>query len=166
MRALQRQWALLSLVPRAPRRVDSATLELQLREAGFPIHLRTIQRDLVVLSGVFPLVCDERTKPFGWSWSREGAALTVPAMGPHTALVFKLAAEAFARMLPPETRAFVSSHLATAEGVLATSGPVLSTWAERVRDVPVAEVDGRVRIELQLVTERTKSFRPPRASRQ
>jgi hypothetical protein len=150
MRALQRQWLLLSQVPRAPRGIDTATLEVQLREAGFPIHRRTIQRDLVALSRMFPLVCDETTKPFAWSWSRDAAALTIPAMGPHTALIFKIAADVLAPILPPETQAFVTAHLPVAEGVLAMSGTVMSTWPERLRDVPLSTRDGRVRIELQL----------------
>jgi hypothetical protein len=150
MRALQRQWSLLCRVPRAPRRIDAATLEIQLREAGFPTHRRTIQRDLIVLSRTFPLECDERTRPFGWSWSRDGAALTIPAMGPHTALIFKIAADVLAPLLPTETQAFLTTHVALAEGVLAVSGPLLSTWSDRVREVPVSSTDGRVRIELRL----------------
>jgi hypothetical protein len=123
---------------------------VQLREAGFPIHRRTIQRDLIALSRMFPLVCDETTKPFSWSWSRDAAALTIPAMGPHTALVFKIAADLLAPVLPLETQTFLTTHLAVAEGVLAMSGVVLSTWSERLRDVTLSSSDGRVRVELQL----------------
>ena len=150
MRALQRQWLLLSQVPRAPRGIDSATLEVQLRDAGFAIHRRTIQRDLVALSRMFPLVCDERTKPFSWSWSRDAAALTIPAMGPHTALVFKIAADLLAPLLPAETQTFLTTHLPVAEGVLAISGVVLSTWPDRLRHATLSSPDGGVRFQLPL----------------
>lgn len=55
----------------APHRVDSAKLAAQLRERGLVVHRRTVQRDLTELAKVFPIVCDERTKPYGWRWSDE-----------------------------------------------------------------------------------------------
>lgn len=75
-----RQWHLLTLLPQAPRRIDTATLEALLRARGFAAHRRTIQRDLVELASVFPIVADERSKPYGWCWA-EGASLfaAVPA---------------------------------------------------------------------------------------
>jgi predicted DNA-binding transcriptional regulator YafY len=87
--AIVRQWHLLTLLPKAPRRIDTATLAERLRARGFEVHRRTIQRDLVELATVFPLVSDERTKPYGWRWSDDaelscaipalaGAAATVP----------------------------------------------------------------------------------------
>jgi predicted DNA-binding transcriptional regulator YafY len=59
---------LLTLLPTRPRRVDTATLEERLRSRGLAIHRRTIQRDLVELATVFPIVADERSKPYGWRW--------------------------------------------------------------------------------------------------
>jgi hypothetical protein len=54
-------------------------------------------------------------------------------------------------VLPPETREFLATHLAVAEGVLADSGPVLSSWPNRVHEVPGATPgDGCVRIELRV----------------
>src|ERR1700690_813976 len=72
--AIERQWLILSLLPKRPRRVDTASLEQLLRERGYDVHRRTIQRDLIQLSAVFPIVADERQKPFGWRWS-ENACL-------------------------------------------------------------------------------------------
>jgi predicted DNA-binding transcriptional regulator YafY len=72
--AIERQWLILSLLPKRPRRVDTASLEQRLRERGYNVHRRTIQRDLVQLSAVLPIIADERQKPFGWRWS-ENACL-------------------------------------------------------------------------------------------
>lgn len=66
--AIVRQWHLLTLLPKGPRRVDTATLEQQLRARGLDVHRRTIQRDLVELAAMFPIVSDERTRPYGWRW--------------------------------------------------------------------------------------------------
>ncbi len=64
-----RQWLILTMLPRRPRRIDTGTLERKLRERGIVVHRRTIQRDLLELAQVFPIVADERAKPFGWRWS-------------------------------------------------------------------------------------------------
>lgn len=73
--SIVRQWHLLTLLPKRPRRIDSATLEERLRARGLDVHRRTIQRDLIELAGVFPIVSDERTKPYGWCWADDAELL-------------------------------------------------------------------------------------------
>jgi predicted DNA-binding transcriptional regulator YafY len=76
-----RQWNLLTLLPKGPRRIDTATLEARLRERGIDVHRRTIQRDLLELAAVFPLVSDERSKPYGWRWADDAELLcAIPAL--------------------------------------------------------------------------------------
>ena len=71
--AIVRQWLILTMLPRPPRRIDSGAIEARLRERGVRVHRRTIQRDLVELSQVFPIVSDERAKPYGWRWTDDAA---------------------------------------------------------------------------------------------
>ena len=79
--AIVRQWHLLTLLPKGPRRVDTASLESQLRARGLDAHRRTIQRDLIELGGIFPIVSDERTKPYGWRWADDAELLcAIPAL--------------------------------------------------------------------------------------
>lgn len=73
--AIVRQWLVLSLLPRPPKQIDTAWLEKALLERGIVVHRRTIQRDLVNLSKVFPLVSDSRSKPYAWRWSDEAEFL-------------------------------------------------------------------------------------------
>lgn len=73
--ATLRQWHLLALLPMGPRRADTATLAAQLAEQGLVVHRRTVQRDLIELSKLFPIVSDERTKPYGWRWADDAALL-------------------------------------------------------------------------------------------
>jgi predicted DNA-binding transcriptional regulator YafY len=61
------------MLPRPPRRIDTGAIETRLRERGIDAHRRTIQRDLVELAEVFPIVVDERAKPYGWRWSDDAA---------------------------------------------------------------------------------------------
>ena len=62
---LLRQWTMLRLIPRAPRKIETAALERLLFEEGFEVNRRSIQRDLNTLSTRFPLLCDMREKPYG-----------------------------------------------------------------------------------------------------
>jgi len=66
------------MLPRPPRRIDTAAIEARLRERGILVHRRTIQRDLVELAEVFPIVSDERNKPYGWRWADDAEPFAIP----------------------------------------------------------------------------------------
>lgn len=72
-----RQWRILWILPRAPPRIDVRAIQRRLVEHGFQVTRRTIQRDLAVLARAFPIVADDREKPFGWRWA-DGAELVCP----------------------------------------------------------------------------------------
>lgn len=75
-----RQWLVLTMLPRPPRRIDTGSIEARLRERGIEVHRRTIQRDLLGLAEVFPIVADERARPYGWRWSDDAEpGFDVPA---------------------------------------------------------------------------------------
>ena len=75
---VQRQLALLSLIPRAPGKRDTGTLCEKLKEEGFQFTERTLQRDLQNLSVRYPLVCDTSSKPYRWQYVA-GFASDLPA---------------------------------------------------------------------------------------
>ena len=87
---LQRQWAMLRLIPREPRRISVTDIQQKLAAADFYVTARTIQRDLQELSALFPLTIDDRNKPYGWSWTKDGRIFDLPGMDPQTALTFRL----------------------------------------------------------------------------
>ena len=72
-----RQLAMLRAIPPAPRKISTSMLRDRLIEEGFAVDIRTVQRDLGKLSTLFPLACDGRSKPHGWSW-RNGQDRLVP----------------------------------------------------------------------------------------
>src|ERR687896_2693049 len=80
---------MLRMLPRAPRKIDTATMERQLRDEGYTVTRRTIQRDLHQLALTFPLLCDEH-RPAGWSWAPGTTLLDLTGMDPNTALTFVL----------------------------------------------------------------------------
>lgn len=66
---------LLTLVPRAPRRLAARALVERLAVLGFVVTVRTIERDLQKLRTMFPLDVDESRRPYGWSWASDAPQL-------------------------------------------------------------------------------------------
>jgi predicted DNA-binding transcriptional regulator YafY len=135
---LLRQWELLRTIPRAPRKVDVATLMQKLETAGYPTTARTIQRDLNTLSRVFPLQSDTQSIPYGWSWSTDAQAFDLPAMDGPTALTVRMIEQFIPTLLPPAIRELLAPQFARAKAVL-DSNPnnPLGAWADCVRVVPL-----------------------------
>ncbi len=129
---LMRQWHMLREIPRYPRRISTAELKEHLDAAGHKTTLRTIQRDLVKLSAVLPLLADD-SKPQGWSWQADAAQLVLPTLEPQAALVFHLAERYLQPLLPASTLDYLSPWFRTASGVLDVHGNGLSSWRDKVR---------------------------------
>ncbi len=127
---------MLRLIPREPRRVSTTELRDRLAAEGFETTPRTIQRDLNTLSGHFPLICDDRNHPYGWSWSAQAAAQTLPGMDTATALTFTLAHRYLAEMLPRGALGLMQPHFDQAEQVLRASGNGMLAWRDRIRVLP------------------------------
>lgn len=130
-----RHWHLLKLLPRYPRQTDAATVTNTLKSSGFGITKRTVERDLQNLSRAFPLQCDERSLPYGWSWARDVEPFDIPAMDVETALSFTVL-DRFARhLLPPNVTARINPHVQRARNVLhelsSRHGP--RSWPDCVR---------------------------------
>lgn len=66
---LSRQWALLRQLPHRSPGITSAELVWRLRDVGFTVSKRTVERDLNELSLIFPLDRNDKSIPFGWHWS-------------------------------------------------------------------------------------------------
>lgn len=135
--SMQRHWHMLCFIPRAPRKIDTATLQTLLDDRGFQVDRRSIQRDLIKLSGHFALVVDERSKPFGWSWSRDAVPFDIPGMDLHTALAFNLAAEHLTHLLPHATFDHLLPHFERARHVLdSLNDNDLAGWRSSIRVLP------------------------------
>lgn len=134
---LMRQWVMLARVPRAPRKVDTATLRDYLADQGFVVDQRSIQRDLQKLSVLFPLLCDHEHRPYGWSWTKDAPPLHAPGMDVHTALAFRLAEDHLRHLLPDATRAYLSHWFTQARSVLDhLEGNGVATWPRKIRAIP------------------------------
>ncbi|KPK51655.1 MAG: hypothetical protein AMS22_10550 [Thiotrichales bacterium SG8_50] len=171
-----RQWAMLRLVPRHPSKIDTTSLQQALAEEGFPTHARTIQRDLQTLSAVFPLVVDEREKPFGWSWAKDAKVMDIPGMTPPHALAFRLAESYLSELIPPSVTQYLAPHFQRAREVLRhTPLGSLKHWTEKVRILPrglqlqPAQIDSMVQhnvYEALLTKQRFNARYQPREGQQ
>lgn len=134
MNTAYRHLLLLQMIPRFPRKVGTATIELQLEQRGVIIHRRSIQRDLEMLSTLFPLECDDKEKPYGWSWSAESPAVNIPTMPPPAALAFRMTQSFMSSMLPNEVTNQLTPYFKYATSVLnQTDKETLKTWPDKVR---------------------------------
>lgn len=125
--------SMLRMLPRSPRKIDTATLERRLRDEGYTVTRRTIQRDLHQLARTFPLLCDEH-RPHGWSWASDAVLIDIPGMDPSTALTFTLVERFLAPLLPRQTLGRIQPYLTQAQRVLDTLPTnALGRWPAKVR---------------------------------
>jgi len=133
---LLRLIALLRLIPREPQFIATTTLQEKLKDRGFSVDLRSIQRDLHRLSVPFSLLCDESERPYRWSFSRS-APVDLSAMDTPTALAFYLAESHLHVLLPQSVLDQLAPQFLKARNYLDGLGKNgLAHWAKRVRALP------------------------------
>nr|WP_249222960.1 WYL domain-containing protein [Noviherbaspirillum sp. L7-7A] len=128
---------MLRFIPRAPSKISVRDLCDKLRDADFPVTSRTVQRDLLELSAVFPLAVDDRTKPFGWSWQRDAPSFDLPGLTVPEALTLTLVEQHLRDQLPPIALDALQPHFHSAARILSLAdGMKISTsWLHKVRTI-------------------------------
>lgn len=146
---LPRLVTMLCLIPPAPATTTSSVLQEKLKERGFEVDLRSIQRDLQKLSATFPLVCSQQS-PRRWSLVGD-ASLALPKMNPATALALCLAEEHLNALLPKSVSDQLAPQFRNARRYLdSQEGNEMTHWARRVRSLPngkalrPAQVEARI----------------------
>ena len=137
---------LLSRIPRV-RKVSAIDLHRQLGEAGFERDLRSIQRQLEMLSERFDIERDDGSKPYGYRWKERADALSVPALTQQQSLLLVLAELHLRNLLPANILKSMDSFFSQARSNL---GPLTSAKRER-------EWLGKVR-----VVSETQPLLPPK----
>lgn len=92
----------LELLRRIPRnrKVSAAELHEQLSGIGIDRDIRTIQRQLEMLSQHFDLERDDRNKPYGYRWKEHAQGLALPMLSEHESLLLTLAEQHLRNLLP------------------------------------------------------------------
>ena len=128
-----RYLTMLRMVPRYPRSITTTELADRLDEQGFSVTMRSIQRDLEKLSIDFPLLVDESSRPFQWSFDREATMDIIPALDLPAALTFELAKAYLTPMLPSRALSHLKPHFDEAHRTLLRERNPLGQWPNRVR---------------------------------
>lgn len=134
-----RHLKIIRMVPRHPRKISVGDLHSQLRAEGYRITRRTVERDFQQLSEIFPIVVDNRSKPFGWSWSRDAPAFGMPELSASEALTLLMAREHLRAVLPATALRQLEGTFRQAEERLQTPGEGLAQWRDKVRVVLPAQ---------------------------
>lgn len=131
---LMRQWDMLRMIPRHPFKLSAATVVARLNGEGYSVTKRTVERDLLALSRVFPLMSDSRSMPFGWSWQPHAAPFDVPQLTPTQALAFVVMQQYHATLLPGSVMTDLEPYFRMARQRLqeAASGGAGRNWLERI----------------------------------
>ncbi len=99
-----RETALLALeiMRRIPRKrtVTAKELHEQLADTEVGRDLRTIQRQLEMLSGYFDIERDDRTKPYGYRWKENAQGMGLPMLSEQESLLLSLAEQHLRGLLP------------------------------------------------------------------
>jgi len=132
---LLRQWTLLRMIPRFPKKVSTQDLINNLSASGFDVGDRKVQRDLNKLAEIFPIESNRRSKPYGWYWPKDAHILDIPSMDLHTARAFWLAREYLQPLLPNNTVQKLQGYFKTATQVLGQvhTNQRSAAWQEKVR---------------------------------
>jgi predicted DNA-binding transcriptional regulator YafY len=126
-----RQWVILTLLPKQPRVLSTREIHSRLIVDGYDVSARTIERDLVSLSNLFPIGREEKSKPYGWYWTRD-TLFELPGITPQVALTFYLASRHLEKGFPRTMLSQLKPWFKRAQICLeAVNGPV-TRWAEKI----------------------------------
>ncbi len=136
--ALLRQWIMLRHVPRYPRKITVQELRSALADEGYDITERSLQRDLNELSGAFAITCDDREKPYGWSWQKDAPSFDLPGLTAAEALTLAMTEQHLQHLLPTPMLEQLRPYFRAARQRLdAEPAPRRSrSWLGKVRSVP------------------------------
>ena len=128
---ISRQWDILRLIPRLPRRITVREIHEQLPAADYHVSVRTVQRDLISLSRKFPLSCDEEGRTQCWYWMKDADQLLLPHMTGSMAATLLLARDYLKPVLPAAVLGELDSFFEHASEVL--DDTPLKGWNKKVR---------------------------------
>ena len=131
---------LLRRIPRG-RKVTASDLHRQLKDAGIDRDLRTIQRQLEMLSEHFEIERDDRSKPYGYRWHEQAKALAVPNLTPQESLLLQLAEEHLKNLLPARLMKSMEAFFSQAKRNLGpdSSARLEREWPSKVRVVATSQ---------------------------
>jgi predicted DNA-binding transcriptional regulator YafY len=133
----------LEVLRRIPRngKVSATEIHDQLEGINFKRDLRTIQRQLEMLSQHFEIERDDRNKPYGYKWKERAKGLALPMLSEQESLLLTLAEQHLRNLLPAALMKSMESFFSQARTNL---GPQANSkrereWLSKVRVVSTSQ---------------------------
>ncbi len=96
---LSRHWEMLKLLPTRDPGCSALQLCHLLKDAGFEVSKRTVERDLQELSCIFPLISDESGRTYLWRWM-DNASIDIPGVSIAEAISLRMVEGTIKTVLP------------------------------------------------------------------
>lgn len=131
-----RQWTLLQAIPREPQSTSAAQLHDKLRQAGYTVTRRTVERDLnTLMRAGFAVWVDDTQEPYLWSWRKSATSFSLPVPSVSDALLLAMVRDYLRPLLPTTMMDALAPYLDKADGVLGSAGKSnqLARWQGKVR---------------------------------
>lgn len=131
---------LLRRIPRG-RKVSAPELHEQLSNTPHARDLRTIQRQLELLSEHFEIERDERSKPYGYRWKERANGLALPVLSEQESIMLALAQQHLRNLLPASLMKSMDGFFQQAHANLGNGpgGKRGREWLSKVRVVSTTQ---------------------------
>lgn len=133
----------LELMRRIPRgrKVTAKELHEQLADTEVGRDLRTIQRQLEMLSEHFDIERDDRSKPYGYAWKERSRGMALPMLTEQESLLLSLAEQHLKALLPASLMKTMDGFFIQARANLApyTAARREREWLKKVRVVSTTQ---------------------------
>jgi len=133
----------LELMRRIPRNrsVTAKELHEQLADTEVGRDIRTIQRQLEMLSGHFDIERDERSKPYGYRWKEKSRGMALPTLSEQESLLLMLAEQHLRSLLPANLMKSMDGFFVQARSNLApySNAKLEREWLKKVRVVSTTQ---------------------------
>ncbi|NTV13127.1 MAG: WYL domain-containing protein [Desulfobulbaceae bacterium] len=134
--ALARLLEILKHLPSKGPGYTARELSEWLGQNGYEVSKRTVERDLTELACHFPLMCNDKSAPYGWHWL-QGDGPDLPCLTVAEALSLTLVEDLLRPLLPGAILESLEPRFRQAQKkltALAETNPK-ARWAEKVRQV-------------------------------
>lgn len=127
---------MLKRIPRSYK-ITANELHEQLSHVGIVRDIRTIQRNLEMLSEHFDIEKDDRSKPYGYSWVKGSGSLSMQNLSSQESLLLSLAEDYLSNLLPANVMASLDGFFGEARYNLnfSTRSKKEGEWLKKVRVV-------------------------------
>lgn len=134
--AIARLLEILKHLPSKGPGLTARELTVWLGQNGYEVSKRTVERDLTELACHFPLMCNDKSAPYGWHWL-QGEGPDLPGLTVAEALSLTLVEDLLQPLLPGVILESLEPRFRQAQKKLtamAENNPK-ARWADKVRQV-------------------------------